>query len=44
MKEKNIKEIYIFDHDHEVFPYIICLPRIPDEFKKNSKGKRINYK
>ena len=34
MKEKNIKEIFTFDSDYEAFSDIICLPRIPDEFKK----------
>jgi len=34
MKGKNINEIYTFDRDYEAFPDIICLPPIPDEFKK----------
>ena len=40
MKEKNINEIYTFDRDYEAFPDIICLPPIPDEFKKKWGEKK----
>ncbi|MBY9005980.1 MAG: type II toxin-antitoxin system VapC family toxin [Candidatus Lokiarchaeota archaeon] len=33
MKEKKIKQIYTFDRHYEIFPDIICLPKIPLNFK-----------